>query len=420
MSHYRELRRALARRIGGDALIHLEGGKPIPRNFDVDYVFRQNSDFLYLTGVEEAGCHLVLDPKTKRETLFVPRIDNHHRVWEGHVPGPEEAKKIFGVERVMYADELKKVVGRRKFAPKGRLRDALDELRACKTDAEIQLMRRANKISGAGHRAVMAATRPGMKEYEIQALFEIECLKSGLKHLAYPSIVAAGVNGAVLHYRRNDATLKDGELLLIDAGAELKGYAADITRTFPANGLFSRRQRDVYEIVLETQKSCIDRARVGVVSADLHVHSMRVIAEGLKSLGILRGETDGLVEGGAVRLFYPHGLTHMLGLDVHDVTGGKKRKMPNPTKVPVRFVAKLEPGFVITMEPGIYFIEALIKDPALRAKYKSSVDFAKAESFLDFGGIRIEDDVVVQADGAPLNLTDVPKEIADIEAACAR
>jgi len=150
MSHYRELRRSLTRRLGGDALIHLEGGKPIPRNFDVDYVFRQNSDFLYLTGVEEPGCHLVLDPKTKRETLFVPRIDNHHRVWEGHVPSPDEARKIFGVDRVMYADELKKVVGRRKVAPKARLRDALDELRACKTEHELALMKHANEISGAG------------------------------------------------------------------------------------------------------------------------------------------------------------------------------------------------------------------------------------------------------------------------------
>jgi Xaa-Pro dipeptidase len=420
MSHYRDLRRALARRIGGDALIHLEGGKPIPRNFDVDYVFRQNSDFLYLTGVEEPGCHLVLDPKTRRETLFVPRIDSHHRVWEGHVPSPAEARRIFGVDRVLYADELKKILGRRKVAPKARLRDALDELRACKTGDELALMRRANEISGAGHRAVMAATRPGMKEYEIQAVFEIECLKAGLKHLAYPSIVAAGVNGAVLHYRHNNATLGDGELLLIDAGAELRGYAADITRAFPANGKFTSRQRDVYSIVLEAQKSCIERARVGVVSADLHVHSMCVIAEGLKSLGLLKGDTDGLVEGGAVRLFYPHGLTHMLGLDVHDVTGGKRRKMPNPTKVPVRFVAKLEPGFVITMEPGVYFIAALINDAALRRKHKASVDFAKAESFLDFGGVRIEDDVVIQADGPPLNLTDVPKEIADVEAACAR
>ena len=186
------------------------------------------------------------------------------------------------------------------------------------------------------------------------------------------------------------------------------------------NGRFTRRQRDVYQVVLETQKECIRRSRAGVNSADLHVGSMRLIAEGLKSLGLLKGSVDGLVETGAVRLFYPHGLTHMLGLDVHDVTGGKRRVLPNPTKVPVRFVAKLEPGFVITMEPGVYFIDALINDPVLRRKHRGSVDFKKAESFLDFGGVRIEDDVVIRAEGAPLNLTSVPKEIADVEAACAR
>lgn len=420
MSHYRQIREALARKIGGDALIHLKGNVPVARNFDVDYVFRQNSDFLYLTGVEEAGCHLVLDPKTRREILLVPRIDNHHRVWEGHVPSPAEARNLFGVDRVMYADELKKVLGRRRTVTRAKLRDALDDLRACKTEGELALMRRANVVSGAAHRAVMAAARPGMREYQLQAVFESECLKAGLKHLAYPSIVAAGVNGAVLHYRRNDAPLRDGDLLLIDAGAEEKGYAADITRTFPVNGRFTPRQRDVYQVVLAAQKSCIERARPGIVSADLHVHSMRAIAEGLKSLGLLRGEVDGLVEGGAVRLFYPHGLTHMLGLDVHDCTGGRRRVMPNPTKVPVRFVAKLEPGFVITMEPGVYFIAALLQDKELRRKHKASVDFERAESFLDFGGIRIEDDVVVQADGPPLNLTDVPKEIEDVEAACAR
>lgn len=418
MNHYRALREALAKKLAGKGVVHLEGGKPVPRNFDVDYVFRQASDFLYLTGVEEPGCHLLLDGR--KEILFVPRIDSHHRVWEGHVPGPDEARRLFGVDRVMYADELPKVLGKRKVAPKPLVKEALEELRACKTPGELALMRRASDVSGAAHRAVMAQARAGMKEYQVQAIFEAECLKAGLKHLAYPSIVAAGVNGAVLHYRHNDAELKPGELLLIDAGAEYKGYAADITRTFPISGTFTPRQRDVYQVVLETQKACIDKARPGVVSADLHVFSMRKLAEGLKELGLLHGDVDGLVEGGAVRLFYPHGLTHMLGLDVHDVTGGKKRKMPNPTKVPVRFVAKLEPGFVITMEPGVYFIEALINDPALRKKHKGSVDFAKAETYLDFGGVRIEDDVVISEDGPPMNLTDVPKEIDAVEAACAR
>jgi Xaa-Pro dipeptidase len=418
MNHYRERRATLARKVGGTSLIHLQGGKPVPRNFDVDYIFRQNSDFLYLTGVEEPGCHLVLDPKTRKETLFVPRIDNHHRVWEGHVPGPSEARRIFGVDRVMYSDELQKIIRGRTTVRMPILRDALDDLRACKTEAELALMRRANAVSGMAHRAVMAAARAGMTEYQVQAVFEAACLQAGLKHLAYPSIVAAGDKSAVLHYRRNDAVLRSGDLLLIDAGAEIKGYAADITRTFPVNGRFTRRQKDVYEIVLATQKACIERARPGIVSAELHVHSMRVIAEGLKSLGLLHGSIDALVEGGAVRLFYPHGLTHMLGLDVHDVTGGKRRVMPNPTKVPVRFVAKLEPGFVITMEPGVYFIEALIRDKALRRKHRGEVDFAKAESYLGFGGIRIEDDIVVTESGPALNLTDVPKEIAEVEAAC--
>ena len=417
MRHYRQLRRALARRLAGRGLVHVEGGRPVPRNFDVDYAFRQKSDFLYLTGVEEPGCHLVLDGA--RETLFVPRIDAHHRVWEGHVPSPDEARRLFGVDRVMYADELPKVVKGKRAVKAADLRDALDELRAVKTEGELDLMREANRVSGDAHRSVMRLARPGMREYEIQAIFDAACLRAGLKHLAYPSIVAAGANGAVLHYRRNDAKLERGGMLLIDAGAELKGYAADITRSFPVDGKFTRRQRDVYQVVLETQKACIERARPGVVSADLHVFSMRMIADGLRSIGLLKGDVDGLVEGGAVRLFYPHGLTHMLGLDVHDTTGGKLRVMPNPTKVPVRFVAKLEPGFVITMEPGVYFIEALLKDPALRRKHKGSVDFAKAESFLDFGGVRIEDDIVVR-DGPAENLTSVPKEIKDVEAACER
>ena len=209
-------------------------------------------------------------------------------------------------------------------------------------------------------------------------------------------------------------------MLLIDAGAECGGYAADITRTFPVNGKFTNRQRDIYSIVLRTQKTCIERARPGVGSAQLHVLSMTLIAEGLKSLGLLRGEVSGLVEGGAVRLFYPHGLTHMLGLDVHDVTGGRKRRMANPTKIPVRFVARLETGVVITLAPGIYFIKALLLDPALRRKHRGSIDFTKAEKFLDFGGVRIEDDIVIQPQGPPLNLTTVPKEISDVEECCER
>ena len=441
MNHYADLRDALARRLP-DGLILVSGGTMIARNHDVDFVFRQRSDFLYLTGVEEPGAFLMIDPKRRQHTLFIPRVDSHHKVWLGHVPTAAESRKLFGFARVMYHDEL---AGAVKKASQGyklayadeaaykavktalklpnkaaALHDALEELRIVKTDAELELMKRANEVSGAAHVEVMRRARPGMFEYEVQAVFEAECLRSGLRHLAYPSIVAGGKNGAVLHYHRNNARVEDGDFLLIDAGAELSGYAADITRTFPVNGRFTQRQKDVYEIVLDTQKKIIDAARPGANSADLHVQSMRHIAQGLKDLGILIGEPSGHVEGGAVRLFYPHGIGHTLGLDVHDTLGGRKRKLPNPTKVPVRFIANLEPGFVITVEPGIYFIEALLRDPELRRKHKGSIDFAKAEQFLDLGGVRIEDDVVVEPSGPPLNLTSVPKEVRDVEEVCAQ
>ncbi|MCX5790531.1 MAG: M24B family metallopeptidase, partial [Elusimicrobia bacterium] len=296
--------------------------------------------------------------------------------------------------------------------------DALDGLRICKAPAEVDQIVRASQVTARAHLAAMRETRPGMREYEVQARFESICVEAGLRHMGYPSIIAAGRNAAVLHYGKNDARISAGDLLLVDAGAESEGYSSDITRTFPVGRRFSRRQRDIYSIVLEAQKGCIRRARAGVLSGDLHVHAMRTIAEGLKSLKILRGPTDDLVLGGAVRLFYPHGLSHTLGLDVHDTLGGRHRKVPMPEHVRVRFNAHLEPGFVITMEPGIYFIEALLRDPALRRKHKDQVDFRRADSFLDFGGIRIEDDLVITASGPARNLTPVPKEIDAVEAAC--
>lgn len=434
---YSAHRRALMKRLG-DGLILLCGGKEVTRNYDVNYPFRQGSDFLWLTGVAEPGCALLLDPRRGAATLFMPRIDDHHRVWEGHVPSPAEARRLYGVAQVAYTDELPKRLkaarrGHRRLhadpaalkaweaAARGlkagseELADALEELRTLKDAGELALMRRANEVSGAAHEAVMRGARAGMREYQVQALFDSACLSSGLKHLAYPSIVAAGENGAVLHYRKNDAPLRPGQLLLIDAGAEHRGYAADITRTFPVSRRFTRRQADVYDIVLGVQKALIQAARPGLNSAEWQVLSMRLIAEGLRDLGLLKGSTDALVETGAVRLFYPHGIGHLLGLDVHDGLGGKRRKLPNPTKVPVRFVAKLEAGMAVTVEPGVYFIRALLTSKAQREKHKAHVDFAKAQGWLDFGGIRIEDDVVVRPSGPPANLTSVPKERRAVE-----
>jgi Xaa-Pro aminopeptidase len=266
----------------------------------------------------------------------------------------------------------------------------------------------------------MRTARAGQYEYQVQAELERHFRSEGCPQLGYGSIVAGGRNAAVLHYFDNASRIEAGALLLIDAGAEYQGYTADVTRTFPVEGRFDPRQRDVYEAVLRAQEACIDAARAGVVSMELQVLAEKRLAEGLRDLGLLKGSPDELVESEAVRVFFPHGIGHALGLDVHDVQGGRRRRLRAQRKVKLRFRARLEPGFAITVEPGLYFIGALLHDPELRRKHRGRVDFKRAETFLDLGGVRIEDDVVVQAEGPPLNLTQVPKHVADVEAACAR
>ena len=438
-SMYRAHRRALAKRLP-DGLIFIEGGREVLRNHDVTYPFRQKSNFLYLTGIEAPDYALLLNPATGEEILFVPRIDQKHRVWLGDIPGLKESKARFGIRTVAYRDELRTVLKRGKqrrvYGDKDSLRalvpvraafekdsagfaEAMSELRVVKSAEELTLLRQANRVSAAGHHAAMAATRPGMAEYQVQAELELAFRRAGLRHNAYESIVAAGPNSAVLHYHANTARLRRGDFLLIDAGAECKGYAADITRTFPVSGVFSPRQRDIYSVVLTTQKRCISKLMPGVSIGDLHVESARVILQGLKDLRLITGSVDTALESGAYRVFYPHGLGHTLGLDVHDVVGGKKRQVRRrlPGDPVVRVDRILEPGFVVTMEPGLYFIPALLGDRELRKKYRGLIDFSKAERFIPLGGVRIEDDVAITPTGHQ-NLTTVVKEIEAIEAVC--
>ncbi len=439
---YRDHRRKLAAELD-DGLILVASGAPATRNDDVSYVFRQDSNFLYLTGIEAPGYALAMNPKSGREVLFIPRIDQHHKVWLGHVPDLAETRKLFGIREVHYLDEASKVLPKLKEKLKvaysdeagakvlreaklrlprkaARYRDALSFLRVVKTPGELELMRHANEVSSAAHEAAMEAARPGMWEYQIQAVLEKVLRDAGMAHNAYPSIVATGTHGAVLHYHHNDAQLRDGDLLLVDAGGEQKGYAADITRTFPVNGKFTARQRDLYEVVLAAQVACIDAMRTGACTADIHRLSQRILSQGMVAIGLMKGDPDDLVESEAIRVFYPHGLGHPLGLDVHDVNGGKRLKVKGPKPKNLRANYRLPAGAVMTVEPGIYFIDALISDPALRKKHKGQIDFAAAAKWLDFGGVRIEDDVVVQPEGPPENLTSAPKTVRDIEAACAR
>jgi Xaa-Pro aminopeptidase len=440
-SSFRAHRQALARRLP-DGLILLAAAPEILRNGDVLFRYRQASDFLYLTGVEEPGYALLLDPARGAEALFVPKLTQAHAVWMGRIPSLPEARETFGVRDVRYREDLpavlrkwargkasvhadpraaglaRRAVGARRVRT-SELKEALQELRIVKTPGEIAFLRKASAATLAGHLAAMRAARPGLYEYQVQAELEREFQRAGCPQLGYSSIVAGGANSAVLHYHHNAARLGRGDLLLVDAGAEYRGYTADVTRTFPVSGRFTRRQRDVYEVVLEAQNRCIDLARAGRTSTELQQRAETVLAEGLRSLGFLRGGTDELGETGAIHVFFPHGVGHTLGLDVHDVHGGRRRRLPRQRKK-LRFRARLEPGFVITVEPGVYFIAALLQDREKRRRHRGRVDFDRAERFLDFGGVRIEDDLVVRAAGPPENLTRVPKTVEDVEAAAGR
>ena len=426
-----------------DGLVVLHAEAPARRNGDVDYRFRQGSDFLYLTGVPEPGYALVLDPKREEETLFVPRLTQAHAVWLGHMPDLREARLSFGIEKVAYIDALPKALraragsyrvayadrrsrgpvaraARRLRVDTGELREAFAELRIVKDEAEVRLLKKASAATAAGHLAAMRTARPGMWEYQVQAEMEAVFRAQGCPETGYDSIVAGGRNAAVLHYHHNHDRLRPGDLLLIDAGAEHRGYSADVTRAFPVSGRFRSRQRDVYELVLRAQLACLDFARAGVASMDLQRRSEEVLAEGLRDLRLLKGPIDELVETQAVRVFYPHGIGHTLGLDVHDTQGGRRRRLPRGKSGRLRFRARLEPGFVITIEPGVYFMPVLLHDRDVQRKHRGRIDFARAEQFLGVGGVRIEDNVVVSRTGPPRNLTPVPKTVAQVEAACAR
>jgi Xaa-Pro aminopeptidase len=299
-----------------------------------------------------------------------------------------------------------------------RLSEQISESRRAKDPSEIALMHSAADASRAGHLAALRLARPGMSERQLQIELEAEFFRNGAERTAYGSIVGTGSNGAVLHFSPTSRALRDGEIVLIDAGAEVGGYASDVTRTFPVGPTFRGIQRDLYELVLEVQQAAIRDVRPGVEYKQLHLQASERIASGLVDLGILRGSPADLVERDAHALFFPHGLGHMLGLATHDAGGCLKGRTPSD-----RFGLKwlradlpLQPGYVVTIEPGIYFIRALLTDPARRQHYREVVDWDRVDGLLDFGGIRIEDDVLVTATGADVLSGAIPKSIPEIEA----
>ncbi len=423
----RHRNRVIDAMVVGDLLIAPASSLTV-RNSDVHHRFRQNSDFYYLTAFLEPDAVAVIRREATGATysLFVLPKCPEREVWDGYRCGVEGAKTQFGADQAFSIDALDEQMptlldgttriiyplGDNRIEPRlegwrkalrARARlgatcpsisvdlgSIVHELRLIKDAHELELMEKAGQISVAAHRAAMTAGVPGSSEQELEGLIEGEFRRGGATRFAYPSIVAAGSNGCVLHYHDNDTTIADGDMLLIDAGCEYAGYAADITVTWPASGRFSEAQKNVYEAVLRVQRAVIDLVRPGATFKQLNEAACKLLLEEMKTLGLVDASksTEELLEAKAYMPYYMHSIGHWIGMDVHDVGAyGKERSRP------------FEPGMVITVEPGIYI----------------SPDAEDAPEALRGVAVRIEDDVAVTADGSR-NLTfGLPRTVEEIQ-----
>ncbi len=418
-----------------EGLIYLKSASTTIRNSDVEHDFRQDSYFLYVAGVTSPHHSVILDANTKKSILFIPDIEPDHLVWLGRMQTTTEAKKHYGFDVVYYNSEkeavIKKLTARKSklfllddtVKPEFNTQDfrtdtttlksLLDSLRLYKEQGEIEAMAEAGRISTLAHEDLMRVCRPGMTEYQLQAHFLKRTLEEGARHLAYYPIIATGQNGAILHYHDNNAVIQKGDMVLVDAGCEVNGYASDITRTFPANGKFTTIQKKIYNLVLSVQNQCIDMARPGTDWLDIHKKACHMNLEGLKDLGLIRNiDNTTLIENDIHRVFMPHGIGHLLGLDVHDV--GAKKATPSKEKITLRSYISLEENMAVTVEPGIYFLDIYFKSKEQRKRLKSFINWEIADQYYSVGGVRIEDDIVVTK-GKPLNLTPTVKTVEDIE-----
>ncbi len=423
-----------------ESVIFLKGGSVSHRyHTDYEYPFRQESHFLYLTGVGQPDMAALLHCGTGEYCLVIPRRDTQYAVWMGYVLSPDEYMSLYRPDRVIYEDEVtewlnnirpktihclpgsekyvQKYVQKYGYKPKTEdLQDALSWCRVIKSGGEIECLKKAAAVGNRAHLKLMQSVAAGLYEYEMKAIFEFHATRSGLLHAPYSGIFASGPNSAILHYTDNRRMLENGELLLVDAGTEYRGYASDITRTFPVNGRFSPLQADLYDIVLEAQTIALNRIKPGNKMEDLHLASSRTILAGLRECKLVYGDIDELMEKNVFALFFPHGLGHFLGLDTHDTGGYPKgtEKIDRPGLQFLRTRRTLETGMVLTVEPGLYFITALL-EPAFRDKKISGhLNTDRLKELLNFGGIRIEDNVIVRDDGIE-NMTTVPKLRHEIE-----
>ena len=455
---YRERRNKIRQAAGGGVILWL-GHMMQPRNYtDNAYPFRQNSNFLYYMGLADPDLAVLSYPEKDNDVLFSPPTTMDDIVWSGaseermkmarqagietiediarlgvyltkaqsqrltiHYLPPYQATSLFRIAELLVIDPSDVTAGVSQA-----LKEEVARQRNIKSAVEIQEIEAALRVTDHMHRRAMAVARPGIYEFEVAGEVQAVALRENYQ-MAFPPIVT--VRGQVLHNHSYGNRLQDGQLMINDSGAEApSGYAADITRTFPVNGRFSPMQKDIYETVLSMQLGAIDIIKPGVTYRDVHLHACRILVESMIALGLMKGDPDAAIKAGAHALFFPHGLGHMMGLDVHDMEDlgdivgypkGESRSSQFGLKF-LRMSRPLEPGFVLTVEPGIYFIPALIDKWAQEKLHTDFIVYEKIATYRNFGGCRIEDDVLVTATGAKVLGPGIPKTVAEVEAAMGR
>jgi Xaa-Pro aminopeptidase len=411
-------RRAVAERwnVGPEAVV-IGAGEPIhiPGRADRTYPFRAHSEYFYLTDRERPGGVLAFDADGGWVDFVVP-VSREELVWEGAPADADEGIPVDELESWLAARRGRPIVNLgAPIAGVGsdeelgaEFRRQLNYVRRAKDALELERMRVAERATSAGFAAIVPLLSAGRTERGVQIELEAEFFRQGADSLAFETIVASGANSGVLHFPPTTRALGDGELVLIDAGGEFRGYASDVTRTYPVSGSFTAEQAAIHELVARAGVAATARVQPGTEFRDIHRTAALTIAEGLSELGLLRGSRDAAVESGAVSLFFPHGIGHMVGLGVRDAGEVLPGREPEPGMPRIRADLPLEAGHVVTIEPGIYFIPALLGDPDTRAELRELVDWDRADAMLGFGGVRIEHNVHVTDEGPEVLTADIP------------
>ncbi len=402
-----------------DAVVLIGAGELLfrPGRDDSAYPFEAHSEYFYLTDRNAPGGVLAFDPG-EGWIDFQRQITVEDRLWSGAPEDDTDGPTTDELDAWLASRSAREVawLGSPPASTAlnaeltGELRFGLADVRRVKDAVELERMRAAQRATKAAFAVAVPMLREGVSERAVQIELEAEALRHGADSMAYDTIIGGGPNSAVLHFMPTNRRFQGGELVLIDAGAQYRGYASDITRTYPVGGELTTLQRDIHAIVHAAERSAIDHCRVGSEWRDVHLAAALSIADGLTQLGILRGDPAELVAGGAVWLFFPHGIGHLVGLGVRDAGGTPLReRRDEPKPYPnLRINLPLEAGVVVTVEPGVYFVPAILNDSDNRRRHRDTVDWDRVDRLIGFGGVRIEDNLLITGDGHEVITTDVP------------